>query len=125
MSPDPPNPQLMRRVGDVYIAHTALVIGDVQLAAGVNLWFNVIIRGDGSNGAPGTHIFYQTSFGVWTDFNATTATGDTGEVRAIEIPGHRFYIATLFQPQLSSTEETPHPIVLGFLGCAAGLDAAA
>ncbi|PYT27799.1 MAG: hypothetical protein DMG57_17160 [Acidobacteria bacterium] len=44
-----------------------------------------------------------------------TATGDTGEVRAIEIPGHRFYIATLFQPQLSSTHETPHPIVLGFL----------
>jgi hypothetical protein len=54
-----------------------------------------------------------------------TATGDSGEVRAVEIPGHRFYIATLFQPQLSSTPETPHPIVLGFLGCVAGLDTAA
>lgn len=54
-----------------------------------------------------------------------TATGDSGEVRAIEIPGHRFYIATLFQPQLSSTAETPHPIVLGFLNCITGRAAAA
>ena len=54
-----------------------------------------------------------------------TATGDTGEVRAIEIPAHRFFIATLFQPQLSSTHENPHPIVLGFLGCAAGHSTAA
>jgi hypothetical protein len=35
-----------------------------------------------------------------------------GEIRAIESPTHRFFLATLFQPQLSSTEKKPHPIVL-------------
>jgi CTP synthase (UTP-ammonia lyase) len=47
------------------------------------------------------------------------ARGAQGEIRAIESPTHRFYIATLFQPQLSSTEKNPHPIVLAFLQAAA------
>jgi CTP synthase (UTP-ammonia lyase) len=41
------------------------------------------------------------------------------EIRAIESPTHRFYLATLFQPQLSSTEKKPHPIVLAFVQAAA------
>lgn len=44
--PDVTPPQLMRRVGDAYLAHSALVVGDVVLGAGVNLWFNVVVRGD-------------------------------------------------------------------------------
>jgi CTP synthase (UTP-ammonia lyase) len=47
------------------------------------------------------------------------ARGPQGEIRAIESPVHRFYIATLFQPQLSSTEKNPHPIVLAFVQAAA------
>ncbi len=47
------------------------------------------------------------------------ARGAEGEIRAIESPVHRFFIATLFQPQLSSTEQTPHPIILAFLQAAA------
>jgi CTP synthase (UTP-ammonia lyase) len=47
------------------------------------------------------------------------ARGVNGDVRAIESPTHRFFIATLFQPQLSSTNEKPHPVVLGFLNAAA------
>ena len=47
------------------------------------------------------------------------ARGDQGEIRAIESPTHRFYLATLFQPQLSSTEKKPHPIVLAFVQAAA------
>ena len=42
-----------------------------------------------------------------------------GEIRAIESPTHRFYLATLFQPQLSSTEKAPHPVVLAFVQAAA------
>jgi CTP synthase (UTP-ammonia lyase) len=42
-----------------------------------------------------------------------------GEIRAIESPAHRFFIATLFQPQLSSTEQKPHPVVLAFVQAAA------
>jgi CTP synthase (UTP-ammonia lyase) len=47
------------------------------------------------------------------------ARGSEGEIRAIESPTHRFYAATLFQPQLSSTEKKPHPIVLAFVQAAA------
>ena len=47
------------------------------------------------------------------------ARGAEGEVRAIESPTHRFFLATLFQPQLSSTEKKPHPIVLAFVQAAA------
>jgi CTP synthase (UTP-ammonia lyase) len=47
------------------------------------------------------------------------ARGAQGEIRAIESPTHRFFLATLFQPQLSSTEKKPHPVVLAFLQAAA------
>jgi CTP synthase (UTP-ammonia lyase) len=47
------------------------------------------------------------------------ARGPGGEARAIESPTHRFYLATLFQPQLSSKPELPHPLVLAFVQAAA------
>ena len=47
------------------------------------------------------------------------ARGSQGEIRAIESPAHRFFIATLFQPQLFSTEKNPHPLVMAFVQAAA------
>jgi len=47
------------------------------------------------------------------------ARGPNGEARAIESPAHRFFIATLFQPQLSSKPGKPHPIIVEFLQAAA------
>jgi CTP synthase (UTP-ammonia lyase) len=47
-----------------------------------------------------------------------SARGILGETRAVELPGHRFFIATLFQPQLSSRPETPHRFFLAFLRAA-------
>ena len=47
------------------------------------------------------------------------ARGPQGEIRAIESPTHRFFIATLYQPQLSSSETEPHPLVLAFVQAAA------
>jgi CTP synthase (UTP-ammonia lyase) len=47
------------------------------------------------------------------------ARGPQGEIRAVESPTHRFFVATLFQPQLSSTEKKPHPVVLAFVQAAA------
>lgn len=44
---------------------------------------------------------------------------DGGELRAIELPGHRFFMATQFQPQLSSAEGRPHPVIVEFLTAAA------
>lgn len=46
------------------------------------------------------------------------ARGPQGEIRAIESPTHRFYIATLFQPQLSSTAKNPHPLIMAFVQAA-------
>ena len=47
-----------------------------------------------------------------------SARGIQGETRAVELPDHRFFIATLFQPQLSSRPEAPHPFWLAFLRAA-------
>jgi CTP synthase (UTP-ammonia lyase) len=47
------------------------------------------------------------------------ARGPQGEIRAIESPTHRFYLATLFQPQLSSKPGKPHPVVMAFVQAAA------
>jgi len=47
------------------------------------------------------------------------ARGANEECRAIESPVHRFFIATLFQPQLSSQDTKPHPLVLAFVQAAA------
>lgn len=41
-----------------------------------------------------------------------------GEARIVELPGHPFYLATLFVPQTSSTSERPHPLVTGFVAAA-------
>jgi len=47
------------------------------------------------------------------------AFGDNGELRAVELPDRRFFIATLYQPQLSSTEDWPHPVLVEVLSAAA------
>jgi len=38
-----------------------------------------------------------------------------GEPRIFELPTHRFFLASLFVPQTSSTPERPHPLVTGFV----------
>jgi CTP synthase (UTP-ammonia lyase) len=43
-----------------------------------------------------------------------------GEVRVIELPGHPFFIGTLFVPQTRSTPQRPHPLVTAFLRAVAG-----
>ena len=40
------------------------------------------------------------------------------EARIVTIPDKRFYLATLFQPQLSSTAYIPHPMILAYLRAA-------
>lgn len=38
-----------------------------------------------------------------------------GEARVVEIPDHPFYVGTLYQPQLSSTRDNPHPLIVAYL----------
>ncbi len=40
---------------------------------------------------------------------------DDGGVRIIELPNHRFFLATGFVPQLSSEENRPHPLIVAYL----------
>jgi CTP synthase (UTP-ammonia lyase) len=48
----------------------------------------------------------------------TSGRGPNGEMRALDLPANCFFLATLFQPQLSSSFENPHPIILGYLRAA-------
>jgi CTP synthase (UTP-ammonia lyase) len=48
---------------------------------------------------------------------------DNGDIRVAELPAHPFFIATLFQPQLSSEAGKPHPLIQAFVR--ASFDAAA
>lgn len=43
-----------------------------------------------------------------------------GGLRAVELPAHRFYMATLFLPQMRSQAQQPHPLITAFLQAAAG-----
>ncbi len=57
----------------------------------------------------------------WTAMEAgfpVVARGAQEECRAIESPAHLFFIATLFQPQLSSTPRKPHPLIVAFVEAA-------
>mgnify|MGYP001040865128 FL=1 len=42
----------------------------------------------------------------------------TGEVRILELPNHLFYLATLFVPQMTSSEQRPHPVICSLLEAA-------
>jgi CTP synthase (UTP-ammonia lyase) len=69
---------------------------------------------------------YYCNYGVNEEYEpqfrdaglCVSARGIRGEPRAVELPDHRFFLATLFQPQLSSRPEAPHPIWLAFLQAA-------
>ena len=70
---------------------------------------------------------YYCNYGVNVEYEKqfqasgleVSARGINGEPRAIELPGHRFFVAALFQPQLSSRPESPHPLLVQFLVAAA------
>lgn len=66
---------------------------------------------------------YYCNFGVNPSYIQKLASGDLaivgsdpeGEVRAVELRHHPFFVGTLFLPQQRSLAEQPHPLVLGFL----------
>ncbi|GAA0258675.1 CTP synthase [Actinomadura nitritigenes] len=47
-----------------------------------------------------------------------TGHDDEGQVRIAELPGHPFYFATLFQPELAGDGSRPHPVVAAFVAAA-------
>lgn len=77
-----------------------------------------------------THVEekYNCNFGLDRGFqaklvqNGITIAGmdEEGETRIIMIEKNKFFVATLFQPQLSSTYDNPHPLILAYLSAASG-----
>jgi CTP synthase (UTP-ammonia lyase) len=50
--------------------------------------------------------------------------GSNGEAKTMELAGHPFFLATLYQPQRSSRPGWPHPLITGFVAAAAEFGAA-
>jgi len=50
-----------------------------------------------------------------------TGSDAEGEVRVIELPGHPFFIGTLFVPQQRSAPGRPHPLLAAFVRAACNL----
>jgi CTP synthase (UTP-ammonia lyase) len=69
---------------------------------------------------------YNCNFGLNPDYQElinengfkVVGTDEKGEVRILELPQNKFFIATLFQPQLSSLPTDPHKLILAYLTCA-------
>jgi CTP synthase (UTP-ammonia lyase) len=46
--------------------------------------------------------------------------GDSGEARVVELAAARFYLATLYLPQLAPATARPHPVIRAFIDAIGG-----
>jgi carbonic anhydrase/acetyltransferase-like protein (isoleucine patch superfamily) len=60
----------MQPIGDSYVAPGAVVTGDVQLSAGVNIWFGSVVRGDLARIIIGARVNIQDGCIVHTDYDS-------------------------------------------------------
>jgi CTP synthase (UTP-ammonia lyase) len=71
---------------------------------------------------------YNCSFGLNPQFRALLDDGQlhvtgmdaAGDARAVELDGHPFFVATLFQPERSALKGTVHPLIVAFVKAAIG-----
>ena len=61
---------------NVFIAPTAVVIGDVTVGDGANIWFNAVLRGDMASINIGANTNIQDNCTVHTDFGKPAIIGD-------------------------------------------------
>jgi carbonic anhydrase/acetyltransferase-like protein (isoleucine patch superfamily) len=59
---------LFRRDGDIFLASTAIVTGDVRLSPGVNVWFGAVVRGDVAPITLGENVNLQDGVIVHCDY---------------------------------------------------------
>jgi len=75
--------------------------------------------------ASGTETYHR-NFGVTRALEAMfedgrfciSARDSAGRVHAVELAGHPFFVATLFQPERSALQGEVHPIIRAFLSAA-------
>lgn len=79
-------------------------------------------------GASETTEGYRCRYGLNPEFRSALVSGPLrvaaddagGDVRAVELDGHPFFVATLFQPERAALQEATAPLVNAFvLACAA------
>ena len=66
---------------------------------------------------------YYCNFGINPAFKkhlthpqiAVSGLDQDDEIRIIEIPGNKFFVITLFVPQIKSAPNSPHPLIKGFV----------
>ncbi|ARJ43435.1 hypothetical protein B1H58_16255 [Pantoea alhagi] len=93
--------------------------GDVQLVPGSRI--------ADAYGSLQTHEGYHCNFGVNPDFIREleafplriSAHDMAGDARAIELPDHRFFVATLFQSERAALRQEISPLVLAWIKAAA------
>jgi carbonic anhydrase/acetyltransferase-like protein (isoleucine patch superfamily) len=73
----------MQAIQDYYIAAGVIVTGDVLLAAGVNVWFGSVVRGDLARIALGPRVNIQDGVIIHTDYDAPQ------EIEEGVVVGHR------------------------------------
>src|SRR3984957_1248501 len=69
---------------------------------------------------------YHCDYGLNPDYLERLSAGgltfsgfdDSGQVRIAELPGHPFFIGTLFQPELHGDGSQPHPIIVALAAAA-------
>lgn len=61
---------VMHAVRDFFVAHNAVVAGNVAFGPGVNVWFNTVIRGDLARIDVGARVNFQDGCIVHTDTEA-------------------------------------------------------
>ncbi len=65
------------------------------------------------------HCSYELSREYQPRFEASglriVGVGDEGEARIVELAGDRFFIGTLFLPQMRSVSDGPHPLIRTFV----------
>lgn len=78
-------------------------------------------------GANETTEGYRCRYGLNPEFQTALVAGplraaaddETGEIRAIELDAHPFFVATLFQPERAALADKPAPLVAAFLAACA------
>jgi CTP synthase (UTP-ammonia lyase) len=78
-------------------------------------------------GAPQAEEGYHCNYGLNPGYEQLLGGGalrvaardPAGEVRAVELAGHPFFIATLFQPERSALRGVSHPLINAYVAAAA------
>jgi len=108
-------PQAQRAVISALACSLVEVGQDLRLAPGSRL--------AAAYGAATAHEGYRCNYGLNPAFAALltqgplrpTAHDENGEVRAIELDGHPFFVGTLFQPERAALKGVVPPVVAAFV----------